>query len=67
MLNLSLPSRGRGLKYPKPTSSDHSNSVAPFAGAWIEIKTENARQALGGVAPFAGAWIEISYKLLTIH
>ena len=35
-------------------------AVAPFVGAWIEIKNP---QCFGGnhtVAPFAGAWIEIS-------
>ena len=34
---LSLPSRERGLK--SPTAEDNSTklSVAPFAGAWIEI------------------------------
>ena len=34
-------------------------NVAPYAGAWIEIK-ENIEKALAGlVAPYAGAWIEI--------
>ena len=34
-------------------------SVAPFAGAWIEMpKCKNTIRELK-VAPFAGAWIEI--------
>ena len=35
------------------------NTVAPFAGAWIEIVVycRNARKPV--VAPFAGAWIEM--------
>ena len=33
--------------------------VAPFAGAWIEIKKYNGRFTGYNVAPFAGAWIEI--------
>ena len=34
--------------------------VAPFAGAWIEIKKFNQEIIYDNVAPFAGAWIEIS-------
>ena len=34
--------------------------VAPFAGAWIEIKMVNDYGAIPEVAPFAGAWIEMS-------
>ena len=34
-------------------------SVAPFAGAWIEIVLENEKFSTESVAPFAGAWIEI--------
>ena len=33
--------------------------VAPFAGAWIEIKWYISICNLYRVAPFAGAWIEI--------
>ena len=38
-------------------------SVAPFAGAWIEINiiAKIARDVF--VAPFAGAWIEIFHHL----
>ena len=39
---------------------DHVAIVAPFAGAWIEIR-HTTRHVRGShtVAPFAGAWIEI--------
>ena len=37
-------------------------SVAPLAGAWIEIHTRCYRRWGGCVAPLAGAWIEISSK-----
>ena len=36
-----------------------SESVAPFAGAWIEIYVTMELTLLNIVAPFAGAWIEI--------
>ena len=35
-------------------------TVAPFTGAWIEIKGQLTGDALNAlVAPFTGAWIEI--------
>ena len=34
-------------------------SVAPFAGAWIEMMTNSTYTGEYDVAPFAGAWIEI--------
>ena len=33
--------------------------VAPFTGAWIEIKLHIYLFLLVSVAPFTGAWIEI--------
>ena len=33
--------------------------VAPFTGAWIEIKIDEKSPCLMTVAPFTGAWIEI--------
>ena len=36
------------------------DSVAPFAGAWIEIRQFFYKCSLYRVAPFAGAWIEIA-------
>ena len=35
--------------------------VAPFAGAWIEIRSIKVETNIIDVAPFAGAWIEIEY------
>ena len=35
-------------------------TVAPFAGAWIEIADGGAVSKSAEVAPFAGAWIEIN-------
>ena len=34
--------------------------VAPFTGAWIEIRGTGDTVAVSKVAPFTGAWIEIS-------
>ena len=34
-------------------------TVAPFAGAWIEIHISLIGRIIVSVAPFAGAWIEI--------
>ena len=38
---------------------DKCLSVAPFEGAWIEIRLRAAGYMVISVAPFAGAWIEI--------
>ena len=34
-------------------------AVAPFTGAWIEIRSHNMTKQIDIVAPFTGAWIEI--------
>ena len=55
----SLRSSERGLK------SSHSNIVlqarlvAPFVGAWIEIRSLLTSALSISVAPFVGAWIEM--------
>ena len=36
-----------------------SRKVAPFVGAWIEIKRNKKATGITIVAPFVGAWIEI--------
>ena len=36
-----------------------TDGVAPFAGAWIEIRAGSRFRIGATVAPFAGAWIEI--------
>ena len=33
--------------------------VAPYTGAWIEIKAMDLLSISGKVAPYTGAWIEI--------
>ena len=47
------------MKYVVVNISIKKSYVAPFAGAWIEIRPIQSRKALLLVAPFAGAWIEI--------
>ena len=37
-------------------------AVAPFTGAWIEIKSAFQCSQLLGVAPFTGAWIEMELR-----
>ena len=37
--------------------------VAPYAGAWIEIKSVCCFSSTATVAPYAGAWIEIGMVL----
>ncbi len=39
--------------------------VAPFMGAWIEIRRNQYMRSLVDVAPFMGAWIEIASKSST--
>ena len=58
--HLSLPSRERGLKYSLMAYKMY-RSVAPFAGAWIEIFFMSVPFYVSRVAPFAGAWIEIQF------
>ena len=38
--------------------------VAPYMGAWIEIKTTICMNSCHYVAPYMGAWIEIFLPLL---
>ena len=56
---MSLPSRERGLKYMMYHINIRKISVAPLAGAWIEIIRIMAGCHIFEVAPLAGAWIEI--------
>ena len=60
----SLPSRERGLKSESDDILRWNACVAPFAGAWIEIKFQQSYLLWLSVAPFAGAWIEmqVSYQ-----
>ena len=56
---LSLPLRERGLKSSVRIRVVPESSVAPLAGAWIEIYTNLEVLNYFNVAPLAGAWIEI--------
>ena len=56
---MSLPSRERGLKSCLYKKFWHKFSVAPLAGAWIEIYKMQLYLTAKIVAPLAGAWIEI--------
>ena len=50
------------MKFHITIARSNYNSVAPYAGAWIEIK--NLSRGFGFVAvvaPYAGAWIEIPH------
>ena len=51
----------RGLKSVDGRIPFDRTVVAPFTGAWIEIKSVQGGITAGGwVAPFTGAWIEIA-------
>ena len=52
--------RVRGLKYCPHLLTSSPSSVAPYAGAWIEIDGIDDTKGIIDVAPYAGAWIEIS-------
>ena len=58
-IDLSHPSRVRGLKSEIDADNTKRNAVAPFAGAWIEMSLDVANYLGDTVAPFAGAWIEM--------
>ena len=51
--------RVRGLKSQSSSKSAKYPTVAPHAGAWIEITIAEPMRVLVWVAPHAGAWIEI--------
>ena len=44
-----------------------TRTVAPFAGAWIEILIKAKLLSNWNVAPFAGAWIEILSRYVHHH
>ena len=55
----SLPTRERGLKLHLLCLALHWHGVAPYTGAWIEMKLEISMIIAEKVAPYTGAWIEI--------
>ena len=44
-----------------------ASSVAPLAGAWIEIDEPSDNYGYDDVAPLAGAWIEIYLLCMLSH
>ena len=56
---MSLPTRERGLKYAWHFVGGINKRVAPYTGAWIEIKQSRFSSRRVAVAPYTGAWIEI--------
>ena len=59
VINESLLSQERGLKYFSRPDEGPLSEVAPLAGAWIEISIVLITLVDVFVAPLAGAWIEI--------
>ena len=47
------------MKFTAEVGQVAADIVAPFAGAWIEIRSAAASSPGDRVAPFAGAWIEM--------
>ena len=56
----SLPSRERGLKWFVYAAKITGEVVAPFAGAWIEIKDIQPLTLTKNRRSLRGAWIEMS-------
>ncbi len=57
---LSLPSRGRGLKWEKLSFGSKDYASLPSRGRGLKYVTISKEVDLSIVAPLAGAWIEIS-------
>ena len=57
---LSLPTRERGLKCEQFKYAVLCENVAPYAGAWIEMRRSLNMGYRMQVAPYAGAWIEMA-------
>ena len=51
----SLPSRERGLKYIEEVEDEVTGEVAPFAGAWIEIRAYDYAVACTGCRSLRGS------------
>ena len=60
---MSHPLWVRGLKYINNFNDVSISRVAPFMGAWIEIKKVADFIDFIHVAPFMGAWIEIDIEV----
>ena len=60
-IEMSPPTRGRGLKPAIPHQGGNNIEVAPHAGAWIETSCGLDDSLYSTVAPHAGAWIETRF------
>ncbi len=60
---LSLPSRERGLKFTPETVICNLLSVAPFAGAWIEIRGIPSMSARSLSLPSRERGLKLKYTL----
>ena len=56
---MSLPTRERGLKSAFLNRRIKFYIVAPYTGAWIEMRAADWVNEQSMVAPYTGAWIEI--------
>ena len=61
-LEKSLLIQERGLKLLWRWKILRGNTVAPYTGAWIEIRSQYPHRRSGLVAPYTGAWIEIQQQ-----
>ena len=50
------------MKYGLFKGNNMENCVAPYTGAWIEIRLLVQVNHIGYVAPYTGAWIEIKIE-----
>ena len=63
IMDLSHPTRVRGLKRLACGNTLRKYCVAPHTGAWIETSVDEKNRAFNSVAPHTGAWIEtLSFK-----
>jgi len=56
----SHPTWVRGLKSKRNLLQERKRDVAPYMGAWIEMKIVTESALIMHVAPYMGAWIEMS-------
>ncbi len=58
---------GAWIEIGVPNAGIMNDQVAPYMGAWIEIKCKSLTlPSRRLVAPYMGAWIEIAYTLIVL-
>ena len=60
VIDKSLPSRERGLKFDSSLRVNPLPRSLPSRQRGLKLQLDEKRNACGNVAPFAGAWIEIN-------